>query len=465
MNKLWVPILLLFIGGLALSCTDSGTGIEETDTEEQDTTQTDTSDSTSPDSSDEFSINLKVRAWHVYLYNQPINLTRYSDSWDSITELKFVALPDGQPFTVQDGQKSKEFVYGDPYEYKNGGIFVPWQDSVPPVVARFPSTRYSEIGLDTVNGPLYNNRNKGINPQIQITTVKKAGFEVKLRHADGPEDFNLIQRMEMRIGGQWKDMSAGDLFLGKYKKSYTAFFEELPLEEYVTIRAFNGNGYEYTQTWYISIAPYVNITYDEVPKEIEGSGRLGRMRNEIILDLREYKKDLISNRSQRYFRLPDIGDTLKYTFLFHPVEYTYPDTFRYNLTPISISTSPDTIISYERYRYYSDEFPWPNKLENPRVDTTKMRIKNKRINTLEFYPTIKNTADGVYTHYNHKLPDPYTVVIHNANTVFDDPPYDDTRITFKRGVGIVKIEREVQPYKPKYHTILYKEGYGYLIDR
>ncbi|MFV1883532.1 MAG: hypothetical protein ACMZ7B_03505 [Balneola sp.] len=401
----------------------------------------------------EHAYNLKVRIFEEYRYTNPTN-TNFSNNTTTFT----IKSPfDGRIFDVHDTSKLESFLYGPPSVIWDGesfteeGIRVEWFSDLDTLQINLivkQTDRFPEVSTSkTISRSIYSN-NFGINATVNPTRIDSAAFVIKIPEYLDSRINESIDGFEFLSNGIWKQMlDEGDCLNEIYSFSgvpYPAFLmlKDIPLDTTLTFRIKNKNGLSYEFTRTMGIAPFNSqeVSRPETCLDWE------LLINVIQIQREEIENDYVNNtllsRTENYFPLPNLGDTLKFIHTRNE-ENTGTIEYDFSLLPVSISTSPDTTILFERYITWAPTGFGGSRLDSAEVDTLNLTVKNKRIESLDLFPEVGTTANDFYTYYPSDFENPHTEVIYiEPNN--GQPPFNSTRITLSKERGITRITRFIQ---------------------
>ncbi len=367
--------------------------------------------------------NFKVRIYDRYTYNYPVNYLWGSKDLDG-NSLVFKANFDGRVFSINDGIRNEDFIYGGNSEvwesdsYETTGIRIEWTSENDNL-----SFDYSVHETDLFNGFKSSktvtlgefNNNFGINATVDRKSVGQAAFIVELgSHICSPcfpIDSNILESIEsiqmQNSNGDWMTFDSSDRCnedlietRGALNGTFNGVImtEDFDFNEVINFRMNNSNGLSYYFQREIGVLPFANpIGLSSKPcRDWE------TYINHIYIHPDEILNDYLSAtqlpRTVDYFPIPIIGDTMKYKFKNHAVGEGVYGIYDYFLIPIDISINNDTTIVLERHMY-GDTSPFGGQeLNPPQIDTVQFTISNRIINSLEFFPMMHDAVD-IYTHF------------------------------------------------------------------
>ena len=120
-----------------------------------------------------------------------------------------------------------------------------------------------------------------------------------------------------------------------------------------------------------------------------------------------------------------------------------PFEYNFYLLPLDITTQQDTTITLERHIFWIPSGFGGSRLDSAEVDTVSLKIKNRRFVSLDLFPTVGTTANGLHTYYLSGFENPHTEKIYIEPDT-GQPPYNKTFITLSTEQGIIKITRSIQ---------------------
>lgn len=393
-----------------------------------------------------YTYNFKIILNRVYNYSKPIN-----GQTQLINPLPF----NGQIFYLSDSFQEEEFKYDLPNEIwernDSPGIRIKWTSPFNEfkISTSVPKGNFNNSEISSSQIEHYDNNNFHLNINLTQHKIDTAAFVLSIPKSllITESEFEKLSSFEiLRTNNEWVQMSTNNECFEQIKEYNTNYkfiitLTNLDLQEDLTFKLKNSNGLAYEFIRNISVLPYHNGFYGgdpSYPFNCYNSITL----NEVELDFYEFLEKTQLPRTESYFPLPIIGDTLKYT---HSRREEGSGTSEYDffLLPISISTTADTMITYERHITWIPSGYGGSRLDSADIDTVTIFIKNRIINSLSLFPEVESTANGFNTYYPSDLENPHTETIYlEPNS--GQPPFNYTEITVSKKKGITEINRLIQ---------------------
>tara|TARA_R110000868_G_scaffold1211_7_gene9432 strand:- start:94 stop:2160 length:2067 start_codon:yes stop_codon:yes gene_type:complete len=400
-----------------------------------------------------YTYNFKVRIFDKYIYKNPVNTNLRQISTPLLVKSSF----DGRSFSISDSSRQQDFVYGPPSPIWEGdsfleeGIRVEWPSNSEDfdITLKINKTENFEelIQKQNIKKGQFNN-NVGIGATVEAKKIDLAAFVIRIPDFLDSRITEGIDGFDFYSNGVWKPMlNESDCLNEIYTSSgepYPAFImlNDLPLDTTLTFRINNINGLSYEFTRKMGIAPFNSQEVSHPDRCFDWELFI----NVINIPREEIENDYVNNtllpRTENYFPLPTIGDSLKFI---HTRNEELAGTIEYDfyLVPLSISTSPDTTITYERHITWIPSGFGGSRLDSADIDTVTLIVKNKQFESLDFFPEVGATANDFYTYYPSDFENPHTETIYiEPNN--GQPPFNSTSITLSKERGIIRITRFIQ---------------------
>lgn len=409
----------------------------------------------------EYTYNFKVRIYDSYTYNNPVNVLWGSRALDGNT-LKIKADFDERVFNINDYTRSENFVYGGDSEiwrgdsFESTGIRVEWPSNDDTLSFDFSVKETDDFrgyqSTKTIISGDYGN-NFGVNATVDQKSVEKAAFIInypdKFPGSQTSEVLGKVDSIEIKHpNGNWlkftdTESCFEELQSGRGEEFHSfVMVENLPLDAILEIKLTNNNGLNHIIEREIGIVPFTSQfgLSSNTCKEWE------TYINEIYLTRTELVEDFVQATQQLrtvdFFPLPVVGDTLKFI---HTRNEEQAGTVEYDffLLPIEISTNPDTTITFERHITWIPSGFGGERLDEAEIDTVTLAIQNRKFQSLDIFPEVESSANGLHTYYPNDVENPHTEKIYIEPDT-GEPPFNSTFITLSIDEGITKITRHIQ---------------------